>query len=159
MIWQDIFLYLYEISKRIQFINFFKIISFLLFIPATLGIKERKFSIMNSIWLEERIRANISLIKNGLLFYIYFKIECGKAHETFIEKTKILKNPRSAKRYSYLKKKKKQTYLCLLLLLYFFEVLYIFTKFIPKNTIISRKVLVTLVHMYVNFTLWLRTKV
>ena len=43
--------------------NVFKIISFLLSIPATSAFTERIFSIMNSKWREERNRASITLIK------------------------------------------------------------------------------------------------
>lgn len=85
--------------------NLFKIISFLLSIPATSAFTERIFSIMNSKWREERNRASISLIKNELLIYINLKIECDKAYDTFIVDKKLLKDARSAKKYSFYKNK------------------------------------------------------
>lgn len=85
--------------------NLFKVISFLLSIPATSAFTERIFSVMNSKWREERNRCSISLIKNELLIYINLKIECDKAYDTFILDKKLLKNARSANKYRFYKNK------------------------------------------------------
>lgn len=62
-----------------NFPKLFKVISFLLSIPATSAFTERIFSAVNSKWWDERNRSSISLIKTELLIYINLKIECNKA--------------------------------------------------------------------------------
>ena len=56
---------------------------------------------MNSKWHEDRIRASVTLINNELLIYINFNIDCSKAYDTFIEDRILLKNARSAKKYTF----------------------------------------------------------
>lgn len=58
---------------------------------------------MNSKWCEERNRAHISFIptKNELLIYSNLKIDCDKPSASFIGEKKLLKNARSAKKYSF----------------------------------------------------------
>lgn len=85
--------------------NIYKLIAFLLSIPATSAFTERIFSIMNIKWREERNRAKLELIKNELFIFINLNIECEKAFNTFILDKKLLKDAKSAKKYNFYKNK------------------------------------------------------
>lgn len=56
--------------------NLFKLISFLLSMPATSAYAERIFSVMNIKWRDERNRASIQLIKNELAIFFNFDLDC-----------------------------------------------------------------------------------
>lgn len=81
--------------------NIFKIISFLLSIPATSAFTERIFSVMNVKWREERNRASINLIKNELLIYFNIDLNCSDAYNYFKNNRTLMAKAKSNNKYSW----------------------------------------------------------
>lgn len=100
--WQHVF------NSEDNFLNLYKIISFLLSIPATSAFTERVFSVMNSKWRDERNRASLNLIKNELFIYFNLKIECKEGLELFRKDSNLIKTAQSNKKYVYKYNNKKQ---------------------------------------------------
>lgn len=76
--WQQIFN-----KTNDDFTNLYKLISFLLSIPATSAFTERVFSVMNIKWRDERNKASLNLIKNELFIYLNLNIDCQDAVKLF----------------------------------------------------------------------------
>lgn len=85
-----------------DFVNIYKIVSFLLSIPATSAFK-RVFSLMNAKWRDERNRASLNLIKNELFIYFNLNIDCKDAVKTFFDNKYLLDVARSNKKYVWKK--------------------------------------------------------
>ena len=81
--------------------NIFKIISFLLSIPATSAFTERIFSVMNIKWREERNRASINLIKNELLIYFNMDLNCSDSYNYFKNSKTLLTKAKSNNKYTW----------------------------------------------------------
>lgn len=84
-----------------NFSNLYKLISFLLSIPATSAFTERVFSVMNSKWRDERNKASLNLIKNELLIYFNLNIDCKDAVQLFSSDNYLLKVAKSNEKYVF----------------------------------------------------------
>lgn len=94
--WQEIFK-----NSENNFINLYKVISFLLSIPATSAFTERVFSLMNLKWRDERNKASLNLIKNELFIYLNLSIKCSEALKVFSNEDYLLKIAKSNKKYAF----------------------------------------------------------
>lgn len=82
-----------------DFSTIYKVISYLLSVPATSAFTERVFSVMNLKWREERNKASLNLIKNKLLIYFNINIDCKDAVEVFKKDKHLLNIAKSNKKY------------------------------------------------------------
>lgn len=94
--WQQVFNKTHD-----NFSNFYKVISFLLSIPATSAFTERVFSVMNSKWRDERNKASLNLIKNELLIYFNLNIDCKDALQLFSSDNHLIQLAKSNKKYVF----------------------------------------------------------
>lgn len=85
------------IGKKIP--NIFKIISFVLSIPATSAFTERVFSVMEAKWKDERNRCTTNLIKHELILYFNSKKNCVEYFESIKNDKKFLTVARSNQKY------------------------------------------------------------
>ena len=86
-----------------DFINIFKVISYLLSVPATSAFTERVFSVMNVKWRDERNKASLNLIKNELFIYFNMNIECNDAIKIFQNNKMLLCTAKSNAKYVWKK--------------------------------------------------------
>lgn len=93
--WQQVF------KSDDNFLNLYKVISFLLSIPATSAFTERVFSVMNSKWRDERNKASLNLIKNELLIYFNLNLDCKDAVQFFSKDSNLIQTAKSNKKYVF----------------------------------------------------------
>lgn len=89
----------YIFNRCDNFPNIYKVISYLLSVPATSAFTERVFSVMNLKWREERNKASLNLIKNELLIYLNLNIDCKDDVEVFKKDKHLLNIAKSNKKY------------------------------------------------------------
>jgi hypothetical protein len=81
--------------------NIYKIISFVLSLPATSCYTERVFSVMNSKWTPERNRCSTDLIKAELMVYFNYEYSCQEFADKIKTDRALLKQAKSKEKYGF----------------------------------------------------------
>lgn len=88
-------------SLNIAFRNILNIVEFVLAIPGTNAAVERLFSVMSSVWTDEKNRFHVDSIKSIIIVKTHFKdISCTEFHDLLIQNPKILNHIQSSEKYS-----------------------------------------------------------
>lgn len=87
-------------------VNLFKVVSYVLSIPASNAFCERIFSLMNTKWRSERNRATVELVCAELQVSVNFSQSCTEFYDFALKDQKLLDAAASNKKYTCTFKKK-----------------------------------------------------
>lgn len=81
--------------------NVFRIVSFVLSIPASNAFAERLFSVMSIKWNDTMSRKTVELVKSELLVYTNINLSCSDFHQQCLDDKKLLDNAKSSLKYNF----------------------------------------------------------
>jgi hypothetical protein len=91
----------YILKDKPYFVNIFKIISYVMSLPATSCYTERVFSVMNAKWSPDRNRCSTELMKSELMVYFNYDYSCQEFSGKIKTDRDLLKRAKSRDKYVY----------------------------------------------------------
>jgi hypothetical protein len=88
-------------EKRLDFQDFCNIVEFILCLPGSTASVERIFSVMDSIWSQEKSRLNVETMGAMIVLRQNCVVECEKFYNKVLKDRNLLRKITSLEKYSW----------------------------------------------------------